>query len=237
MVKFCPRCNYPNDDNNQFCMRCGYPFKYTFIDDDKKRLLKGFRLFSIINIISLIYLSVVLGLAYLLNGGSFFNNFTSFLGFLGTAMIGLIILFLSIFKLKGAYAKAMQKDPKYRLPYFGTLLLLLSFVLVAVYSLVFLSTSVMGLFIPSTSVPFFTLSISGVFILGAVMSNFLGAFRAFEDFRDKVFLVSSFGFLASAILACITPFVPILLIPLWLLYLVSVTLLYAASDYNLSLSK
>ncbi|BDC17565.1 zinc ribbon domain-containing protein [Acidianus sp. HS-5] len=27
MVKYCPRCGYPNVDDAKFCMRCGYPFQ------------------------------------------------------------------------------------------------------------------------------------------------------------------------------------------------------------------
>ncbi|MGC8692621.1 MAG: zinc-ribbon domain-containing protein [Thermoplasmata archaeon] len=29
MVKYCPRCGTPNDDNAQFCVKCGYKFMST----------------------------------------------------------------------------------------------------------------------------------------------------------------------------------------------------------------
>ncbi len=237
MVKFCPRCNYPNEDSHSFCMRCGYKLENKRVDVEGKDLLNGFRSFSIANLASLIYLSVTLGLAYLLNGGEFFSDFYSFLGFLGAVGIGVVMLFLSIFKLRRGYGKVLMRNPKYRIPYLGTTILMISFLVIILFSIFFLSTSIMGLFIPSSSVPFVTLSIMGVFVIGSVLSLFLGAFRAYEDFKDRVFLLSSGGFLISTILSCVVPFFPVLLIPLWLTYLVSVTLLYAASDFNLSMIK
>ncbi|BBG22922.1 hypothetical protein IC006_0206 [Sulfuracidifex tepidarius] len=237
MVKICPRCGYPNDDSFSYCQRCGYNLKRRSLSENEKNLLRGFRSFSIINLVSLIYLSVTLGLAYLLDKGVFFNDFYSFLGFLGAVAVGTILLFISVMKLRKGYSSVMRDNLKYKIPYLGTTIFIISFLFIIVFSVFFLSTSVMGLFIPSSTIPFATLSVMGLFVIGSTLSLFLGIFRAYEEFNDKVFLLSSSGFIVSTVMSCVAPFYPILLIPLWLVYLISVTLLYAASDFNLSLNR